>query len=151
MHIPDNRERGRGEAMVRAVHEHWIEEPIDLIAAYIHPDAEMRLLVSYGELVRGRDAVIRVMQEGREASTWRAEVNRIEWLDEATALTCGYARYPLKDGGFGEGKVFWIDELRDDMLWRVRVFRDEDDARRAFAKGMPEVAPDDDVQLAPAL
>jgi hypothetical protein len=122
----------RGEAMVRALHEYWIEEPIDLITPYIHPDAEMRLLVSYGELVRGREGVARAMHEGRAAATWRAEVDRVEWLDSETALTSGYARYPLQGGGFGEGKVFWLDRLRDGMIWHVRVFRSEDEARQAY-------------------
>jgi hypothetical protein len=128
----------RSEAIVRALHEHWIDDPIDLIAPYIHPDAEMRLLVSYGELVRGRDRVARSMQEGREAATWRAEVNQVEWLDPDTALTSGYARYPLRGGGFGEGRVFWLDRFRDGMIWRVRVFRSEDEARQVY-----EDAPDD--------
>jgi hypothetical protein len=117
--------------MIRALHEHWIEEPIELIAPYIHPEAEMRLLITYGELVRGRDAVMRAMQEGREASTWRAAVNGIEWVRPDVAITSGYARYPLRTGGFGEGKVFWLDELRDDMIWRVHVFRSEEEVRRA--------------------
>jgi hypothetical protein len=131
--VPEN---SRGETVIRAVHEHWIEEPIELIAEYIHPEAEMRLLVSYGALVCGRAEVARVMHEGREASTWRARVDRIEWLDAETALTSGYARYPLQGGGFGDGAVFWIDELRDDMLWRVRVFRSEDEARQSFEDGV---------------
>jgi hypothetical protein len=132
----DTREQpnmSRQEAMVRALHEHWIENPIDLITPYIHPDAEMRLLVSYGELVRGRDEVARAMQEGLAAAPWRAEVDRIEWLDAETALTSGYARYPLQGGGFGEGKVFWLDRLRDGMVWRVRVFRSEAEARQTYA------------------
>jgi hypothetical protein len=91
----------------------------------------MRLLITYGELVHGRDAVMRAMQEGREASTWRAAVNAIEWVEDDVALTSGYARYPLQTGGFGEGKVFWLDELRDEMIWRVHVFRDEEEARSA--------------------
>ena len=134
--MTERADRVRGEAMIRALHEHWIEEPIDLIAPYIHPDSRMRLLSTYGELVRGRDAVIRAMQEGREASTWRAQVNDVEWLGEDVALTSGYARYPLQTGGFGEGKVFWVDEIRDGMIWRVHVFRSEEDARRA-QRGRP--------------
>jgi hypothetical protein len=125
----------RNEAIIRALHEHWIEEPIELIGPYIHPDAEMRLLVSYGELVRGREGVMRVMHEGREAATWRAAVEEIEWLDPDTALTSGHARYPLRGGGFGEGRVYWLDRLRDGMIWHVRVFRTEDAARSAYYDG----------------
>jgi hypothetical protein len=124
------------EAVLRAVHEHSVEEPIERIASLIHPDAEMRLLVSYGELVRGRDAIARALQHGREATTFRAQVQGFEWLDETTSLTTASARYPLRAGGFGEGRVFWLDELRDGMVWRIRVFRREQDARATHRDGL---------------
>ena len=134
--------------MIRALHEHWIEEPVELIARYIHPDSRMRLLITYGELVRGRDAVLRALQEGREASTWRAQVNDVEWVGDDVALTSGYARYPLQAGGFGEGRVFWLDEIRDAMIWRVHVFRNEEDARRAQREISTDIASDDEPESA---
>jgi hypothetical protein len=98
----------------------------------IHPDAEMCLLVSYGELVRGRTEIGAALARGREAGTWYVRVKSFEWLDSHTSLTSGFARYPLKGGGFAEGRVYWIDEIRGGMLWRARVFKTEAEARAAY-------------------
>jgi hypothetical protein len=120
------------------MHEHSADEPVAPVAALIHPDAEMRLLVSYGELVRGRDAVVRALQTGSAAMTFRARVERFEWLDDDTALTSGVARYPRRGGGYAEGRVFWLDELRDGMIWRIQVFKLERDARRAYREAQQD-------------
>ena len=129
-HLSDKR---AAEAILRAMHEHSVEEPIEAIALLIHPQAEMRLLVSYGQPISGREEVMRALQHGREAQTFHAKVNSFEWLDEHTSLTTAQARYPLPGGGFGEGTVYWLDELRDGLIWRIRVFKNEEDARRTFA------------------
>lgn len=123
------------ETMLRALHGHFGDEPIERICMLIHPDAEMRLLVTYGEPVQGRAGIAKVLQEGREAATYCARVERFEWLDDRTSLTMGQARFPIRSGGFGEGRVYWLDELRDGLIWRVRAFKHEDDARRAYAEG----------------
>jgi hypothetical protein len=61
--------RSAEEAMVRAMHEHIkAAEPIDPIAETIHPDAEMRLLVSFGKPLHGRAAVVEALDRGRQAA-----------------------------------------------------------------------------------
>ena len=95
--------RAAAEAILRAMHEHSVDEPIERISLLIHPDAEMRLLVSYGQPIRGRTAATQALQHGREAATFHAQVERFEWLDDSTSLTTAQARYPLPGGGFGEG------------------------------------------------
>jgi len=124
--------RRRREAVLRTFHEHSIEDLAEEVVEVIHPRAEMRLLVSYGEPVYGRDAIVQALQTGREALIFQAHVEKFEWLDEQTSLTTAHARYPLASGGFGEGRVYWLDELRDGLVWRVRVFSSEDDALDAF-------------------
>jgi hypothetical protein len=114
------------------MHEHSTDEPVEAIAELIHPDAEMRLLVSHGMLLRGRDQVVKTLEHGRAAETFRAHVRDFEWLDDSTALTRARARYALPTGGMAEGRVFWLDELRDGMIWRVRVFKSEEDARDVY-------------------
>jgi hypothetical protein len=121
------------ERMLRSMHEHEGGAPIGKeIATSIHPKAEMRLLVSFGEPLRGRAAVIRALERGRQAAIYRARVERFEWLDEQTSLTSARARYALEQGGFAEGSVFWLDELREGLIWRVQVFKQEAEARRAY-------------------
>jgi hypothetical protein len=130
--IPD---RSKAEAMLRAMHEHEGGAPLGDVAAMIHPDAEMRLLVSFNRPLRGRDAVIEALERGRQASIYRAQVERFEWLDDETVLTSARARYALEQGGFAEGRVFWLDELRDGKIWRVRNFKQEAEARAAYDTG----------------
>lgn len=129
---PTNAERATAEARLRAMHEHEGGTPLSDIDATIHPDAEMRLLVSFGRLLRGREAVVEALEAGRQAAIFRASVDRFEWLDERTVLSFARARYALEQGGYAEGRVVWLDELRDGLIWRVRVFRSEAEARRAY-------------------
>ncbi len=120
------------ETIVRKMHERSIDTPISEIAPLIHEDAEMRLLVSFGETVHGRQAILDALERGRQAAIYRARVLGFEWLDEHTLLSRGHARYALEHGGFAEGTVYWLDELRDGMIWRVRAFTRERDAREAW-------------------
>jgi hypothetical protein len=119
--------------MLRAMHEHVrAADPIEPIAETIHPDAEMRLLVSFGKPLRGRASVVEALENARQATVYLAQVRRFEWLDEQTSLTTAQARYPLEAGGWAEGNVHWLDELRDGLIWRVQAFRTEAEARRAY-------------------
>jgi hypothetical protein len=131
-------ESERAETMLRALHEHSTPEPMDEIAAFIHPDAEMRLLVSFGEPLQGRAAIVAALDRGREASIYRARVQKFEWLDDSTVLSSAFARYALEGGGFAEGNVWWLDELRDGLIVRVTVFRSEEAARRAYEERFEE-------------
>jgi ketosteroid isomerase-like protein len=126
-------DRRAAEAMLRAMHEHIkAGDPIELISETIHPDAEMRLLVSFGKPVRGQAAIVAALENGRQAAIYRAQVHRHEWLDEQTSLTFAHARYALEQGGHAEGNVYWLDELRDGLIWRVQAFKSEAEARRAY-------------------
>jgi hypothetical protein len=128
-------DRQAAEAMLRAMHEHEGGAPTADIESFIHPEAEMRLFVSFDRLLQGRAAVLDALEHGRQAAIFRARVERFEWLDEQTSLSFARARYALEQGGYAEGRVVWLDELRDGMIWRVRNFKHEADARRAYALG----------------
>lgn len=128
-------DRAAAEAMLRAMHEHEGGSPITDLAASIHPKAVMRLLVSFNQLLKGREAIVDALESGRQAAIFRASVERFEWLDEHTALTFARARYALEHGGFAEGRIVWLDEIRDGQIYRVRNFRQESEARRAYRSG----------------
>jgi len=128
------------EHALRAMHHHAVDEPIESIAYLIHPQAEMRLLVSHGRPLHGREAILAALQKGREAQLFEARVISFEWLDDSTSLTMAHARYALEQGGQAEGRVWWLDELRECMIWRVQVFKNEASARRAYAQSVEERA-----------
>ena len=121
--------------MLRALHERSVETAGEL-ERLIHPEAEMRLLMTFGRLVRGRDQVLEALFRGRQATIYHARVKAFEWLDEQVVLTSANARYALEQGGFAAGSVWWLDEFRDGLIWRVTVFKTEEMARRGYADGL---------------
>jgi ketosteroid isomerase-like protein len=130
---PSAVDRDAAEAMLRAMHEHQGGSPLGAVADLIHPEAEMWLLVSFNRPLQGRQEVVEALERGRQAAIYRAQVERFEWLDDRTALAFARARYALEQGGFAEGRIVWLDEIRDGKIWRVRNFKQESEAREAFA------------------
>jgi hypothetical protein len=100
----------------------------------IHPQAEMRLLVSFRKPLRGRAAVVDALERGQAAVIFRASDIRFEWLDDATALGFGRAQYSLEQGDIVERDVCWLNEFRDGLVWRVEAFDTEHAARHAYAQ-----------------
>ena len=126
-------QRARAEAMLRCLHEHNRSDGPERTASLIHPDAVMNLLVSHGETLRGPTAVLAALSRGREAEVFLARVDRFEWLDRDTSLTFGQARYAIQKSGIAQGKVVWLDQFRDGLIWRVRFFKTEKAARDTYA------------------
>src|SRR6516162_8567562 len=62
------------------------EGPRVEIRDLIHPQAEMRLFVSFRKPLKGRAAVVDALEHGKPAVVFRAGDLRFEWLDDATAL-----------------------------------------------------------------
>ena len=100
----------------------------------IHPQAEMRLFVSFRKPLRGRAAVVDALEHGRAAVVFRAGDLRFEWLDDVTVLGLGHAQYALEQGGTVERDVCWLNEFRDGLVWRVEAFETEHAARHAYAE-----------------
>ena len=121
------------EELLRTFHESQWTERQEVVFHLVHEDAEMRLLASNRELVHGREALARVLSQGKAARRFEARVTSCDWLDERTAIVSGQARFVLPDGGFADNEVYWLDELRDSLLWRVDVFFSEAEARQAYA------------------
>jgi hypothetical protein len=119
------------EAAVRRFHEHQTQDPLSHLADLVHEEAQMTLLINHLEPLRGRQAIVAALERGREADYHRAHIERVEWLDDGVLFLSGQARYAHRDGGISNSRVWWIDELRDGVLWRVRAFMTEAEARSA--------------------
>jgi SnoaL-like protein len=119
-------------ATARRFHERQLEDRADRIAALIHEDAEMTLLANYLRTTRGRRAIMAALARGREAEIYQAEVEQCELLSDDILLVRGQARYALDDSGVGVSRVWWLDEFRDGLLWRVEAFRTEQAALDAY-------------------
>lgn len=122
------------ESIARRFHERQLKAPLTSIATLIHEDAEMALVVSDLATLRGRAEILSRLSDVREAMVYSATVERCEGVGPDTLLLCGRARYAT-DRGVGDSAVFWIDEFRDGLLWRVRAYWSESEARRAYKSG----------------
>jgi hypothetical protein len=121
------------EATARRFHERELEDRADRIAALIHEDAEMTLLANHLRTIRGRRAIMAALARGRDAEIYQAEVEQCELLSDDILLVRGQARYALDDSGVGVSRVWWLDEFRDGLLWRVEAFRTEQAALDKYA------------------
>jgi hypothetical protein len=121
------------EATARRFHERQLEDRPYRIAALIHEDAEMTLLANYLRTLRGRRAIMAALARGRDAEIYQAEVEQCELLTPDILLVRGQARYALEDSGVGVSRVWWLDEFREGLLWRVEAFRTEQAALDACA------------------
>ena len=117
-----------------SVHEHQLGAPLEVLEALMHEDAEMALFVNHLRWISGRANILAAVGSGRASDAYRAAVRWCEWLDEDTLLVSGRVRHALERGGFSEGSVWWLDEFRDGVVWRVQGFKHEADARVAFAR-----------------
>jgi hypothetical protein len=126
------------ETVARRFHEHQTQDPLSYLAELVHEDAEMTLLINHLQPLRGRQAIMAALERGREADYHRAHIERDEWLDGSVLFLSGQARYAHQDGGISNSRVWWLDEFRDGLLWRVRAFMTEAEARAAYEASVAE-------------
>lgn len=119
------------KAIARRFHERQVTDAPSAIAGLIHEDAEMTLFVTHLRTVYGRESVMAALRKGREAEDYSGEVHDCRPIDDRKLVVSGQARYALERGGFSCSRVWWLDEFRDGLLWRVRAFRTEEKVLRA--------------------
>lgn len=99
------------------------------IVQWIHEDSQMTLVRTHFRRIDGLQGIMDALYRERESVFYNAHVDRLEWLDEWTLLLRGYVRYAVEDKGFTQSTIWWLDEFRDGLLWRVRTFKNEAAAR----------------------
>ena len=129
-------DRRRAVEISRRFHECSDDVDPDDIAGWIHEDAQMSLVMTHFTPIRGRKAIMEVLFRRRESLLYDAKVDSCDWLDDSTLLTRGHARYALPDRGVTHSTVWWLDEFRDELLWRVHAFVEEAEARQAHEESV---------------
>jgi hypothetical protein len=86
-----------------------------------------------GRTVTGRTAI------AGELNSWKGRLYKptafdVQLLDEATALVRGSAQYP-RERGHASGQVWWVDQIRDGLVWRAHGFSSETAARAHHEQG----------------
>ena len=128
-------ERLRQEAIARYFHQSEDDADRKRLSESIHENAEMALVMTHFRTIRGRDAIIEALYRRRESLLYSARVERSDWLDDHTLFVRGQVRYAAEDTGIIQSTMYWVDEFRDGLLWRVQAFQDEASARSAHAPG----------------
>ena len=95
----------------------------------------MTLVMTHFRTVHGRDAIVEALYRRRESLLYSARVEGSDWLDDHTLLVRGQVRYAEEESGLTQSAIWWVDQFRDGLLWRVRAFRNEATARRAHQTG----------------
>ena len=91
----------------------------------------MTLVMTHFRTVQGRDAIVEALYRRRESLLYSARVDRFDWLDDHTLLVRGEVRYAEQEGGLVQSTIWWVDQFRDGLLWRVQALRNEPSAGRA--------------------
>jgi len=91
----------------------------------------MTLVMTHFRTVHGRDAIVEALYHRRESLLYSARVEGADWLDDHTLLVRGQVRYAEQEGGLIQSTIWWVDQFRDGLLWRVQAFRNEASARSA--------------------
>jgi len=130
------------EAAARRFHEYQTDAPIDRLAGLIHDDAQMTLFVNRLRPLSGKPAILSAIGRGRDALLYSARVFRCHLVDERAVAVYGQARYCPDDRSSTIRDVFWLDEFRDGLLWRVDGFISERELLDAVARRRGEPSAD---------
>ena len=125
------------ERLARRFHERQLEDALEQIGLLIHEDAEMTLVVNGLKPLCGREVIVTSLSGVRESMIYSAEVKSCEWLDEDTLLLRGNARYSVGDRGLSHSTIWWLDKFREGLLFQVRAFQTEPEARTAHQAPPP--------------
>jgi hypothetical protein len=103
------------------------QEALEAAARRFHEHQDSDSLDRLGE-------ILEAIGQGRGALLYRAWVDRFKWLDDATVMVYGQARYAGRPGSWSCSNVRWLDEFRDGLLWRVEAFTSKEAAEEAIAR-----------------
>jgi hypothetical protein len=98
---------------------------------FIHPDAEIEMVLLEQEAARGPEEVEAVLTQARKR-VHRPTVSRIEEIAEDAVVMIGRIQFDDARGGLSDRKAVWLTVVRDGKLWRTRVVRSLADARAAY-------------------
>jgi hypothetical protein len=104
-------------SIVQAAGRAYAAADWDGYRGFIHPDAEFDILAGGGQTVSGRDRIIEALRASEDDV--RADLQTFEQVRPGIVLVRGFARAP----GQQQGPAFaWLVEVREGMMWRVRLY-----------------------------
>jgi ketosteroid isomerase-like protein len=112
---------------------------LDGLAALVHPEAEIRMLLLGEEVARGPNE-LREALERRRSLVHEPTMTHVEAVSDDAAIMVGRIQYTDTQGGITDREAAWLTVLRDGRIWRTWVFASADEARSAYAGMSSEAA-----------
>src|SRR5947207_317135 len=109
----------------------YAEGRYDELRELVHPEAEIQMLYLGGDVARGPDGLVAALRQA--ASSIHSPVGTgIEGIDDRAAILLGRILHEVPSGGLSDHSAAWLGVLSDGLMWRVLVYRDAAEARRAY-------------------
>jgi ketosteroid isomerase-like protein len=113
---------------------------LEALAAFIHPDAEIEMLLLAGGAAHGplelRDALA-----GAERGIHRPRASRFEAFGDDAVVMTGRIQHRDARGAIYDRKAVWLTIVRDGKLWRSRALADAADVPAAYEELTRRPAP----------
>jgi ketosteroid isomerase-like protein len=103
---------------------------LDAMAALIHPDAEIEMLLLSRKAARGPSG-LRDSLAAAQGGIHRPTRVSIEAIADDAAVMSGRIQH-ADEGAIYDRKAYWLTVLRDDLLWRTRVIDSMDEAPAVY-------------------
>ena len=120
--------------LTRAVSDAYVEADWARLRSLYHDDALLCTIAAHQEILPP-DQLIGIFRELSEHSVYEVHQQGVEAIDDSAVLVSGQIRYPLPNGGFGHGERTWVLTYKDGLLYRSCAYRNEAQARAAYAGG----------------
>jgi ketosteroid isomerase-like protein len=101
------------------------------MAAFVHPDADIKLLGLGGVETHGADGLHEALSTvGKRLH--RPRMTAVEPVGDDAAVMIGRIQYGDPASGQWDSPAVWLSIVRDGKIWRSRAFGSVDEARAAY-------------------
>jgi hypothetical protein len=97
----------------------------------LHPESRLESLAAVGRVLTGSE-LIEVVQRAVAHGPYTVTTWRVEALGASAALAHGRVRYQLPQGAITDEARIWVATERDELIWRMRIFRTSDEALACY-------------------
>jgi ketosteroid isomerase-like protein len=129
----------------------------DALGALYHPDARV-VTVTGGPQPLSVDALIAELKRASEDTWYSVKTTKAVVVDEQAVIFVGRMRRSVPGGGFEDAGHVWMFTVRDDLIYRQRVYGTAEEASAAYRElgvglgidgPLPSVATDQRPQAEP--
>jgi hypothetical protein len=99
----------------------------------LHSEARLESLAALGSVLIGGE-LVQVVQRAMAHGLYTVTTWHVEALLPSAALADGRVRYQLPRGALTDEPRIWVATERDELIWRMRIFRTRDEALACYRR-----------------